>query len=533
MRRLFRFPVLWRWLTALCLAAPLAISASTLTDQLAQLLAAASPSATPLAAGDAIRNPDALRTFYRSRGFQPLWTDSTANRRRTANLLGAIHDGAGHGLVPGRYHLAGIERALADGPAAEAELLLSDAFLLQAQHRADGVLNPRLVAPEWYAFQPSTEVLSHLEAVARGADPRQELNRLWPEEPEYWRLLDARPALLAAAAAAPQVTIPTGPILRLGMTDPRVPMLRQRLSLPEKQDRAYDADLVAAVSAYQRATGLETDGRVGPRTLGELNKTPQERLQQIAANLERWRWLPPALPATRIMVNVAAFELAAINGRQPVLKMPVIVGKPLRPTPALQQNLRYLVFNPFWEIPETIAVEDKLPELRRNPSRLAEQGVEAARAGSDTMVPVDQIDWRAVPTEPFPYRLRQRPGPLNPLGRLKFMLPNEQAIYLHDTPDTALFNRCERSFSSGCVRVSNAVELATWVLQFQTDPWQQERIEKAITSGTTSTVDLDSPIPVFIVYLTSDVDEDGTLRFYRDLYERDAPIISALYETAF
>ena len=238
--------------------------------------------------------------------------------------------------------------------------------------------------------------------------------------------------------------------------------------------------------------------------------------------------MPDRLPADHILVNVPAFQLSAVRDGSTELAMPVIVGEPLRPTPAFRQDLQYLVFNPYWEIPETIAVEDKLPELRKDPSRLAGQGVEAARWGSDEMVPVDQIDWRRVPAEPFPYRLRQLPGPDNPLGRIKFMLPNEQAVYLHDTPNRSLFDRCQRGFSSGCVRLANAQRLAEWVLQSQDEIWDSARIGTQITSGETRNLTLDAPIPVFIVYLTSYVDAEGTLRFYRDLYASDPYIISAL-----
>jgi len=292
----------------------------------------------------------------------------------------------------------------------------------------------------------------------------------------------------------------------------------------------------AATGPVEAQTGVAADGLLGPATLAQLNKTPTQRLNQIDANLERWRWLPAALPPQHILVNAAAFLLRAVNGEQPPLEMRVIVGKPDRPTPALQQDLKYLVFNPYWEVPETIAVQDKLPELKRDPSRLAAQGLEAAPLThgkeNGVMTPVDQIDWRDVPADPFPYRLRQRPGPANPLGQLKFMLPNAQEVYLHDTPEVSLFNRCERSFSAGCVRIANAIRLGEWLMQFQHEPWDRERIETQITSKETRTVVLDTPVPVFIVYFTSYVDDTGTLRFQPDLYKGDQVIIDALHGAA-
>ncbi len=523
---------IWCCLVALALPVSTVLAAKSTSEKLDRLLQPATSPGVMRLAGRTIQYPAVIRNFYTSRDFTPLWTGTRANRLRGRSLLQAIGESAHHGLDPSRYHITAIENSFSTGDRATAELLMTDAFLLQARHRADGILDPEEVAPEWYALQPTTEIAPHLASVARGADPTEALDALWPEEPAYWRLLVAKGALKAAKVRGRHIVIPAGPALRPGVTDPRVPLLRQRLALPASDETLYDHRMADAVSAYQETMGLQPDGLAGSKTLEALNTTPEQRLRQIDANLERWRWLPARLPADHILVNVPAFQLSAIRDGKAELNMPVVVGKPLRPTPAFWQDLKYLVFNPYWEIPETIAVEDKLPELRRDPSRLAGQGVEAARWGSDQMVPVDQIDWRSVATKPFPYRLRQLPGPHNPLGRIKFMLPNDQAVYLHDTPDRSLFERCERGFSSGCVRVANAQRLAEWVLQFQAEAWDSTRIETQITSGETRTLALDAPIPVFIVYFTSYVDAEGTLRFQRDLYGADPPIMKALNASA-
>lgn len=521
-------------MAALLAAAPTA-SASGVEAELQALL-------VPLSAGDGLRlagrelrEATPLRRFYEARGFKPVWTESREQRQRARALLETLEAAAMHGLAPQRYHADAIAAALRDEAWLHAEVLASDALLHQARHRINGVLDPAAVDPAWHMDHRDIDPVPYLEAVANGQPLDEVLEQLWPHQEGYRQLVEAKRRFAADTLDHRHVVIRPGPVLRPGMRDPRVPRVRERLAVPGSSD-LYDDALAAAVTAFQERAGVQADGLLGHRTLGQLNRTPGERLQQIDANLERWRWLPAELPPRYILVNPAAFQLAAVDAGRTALSAPVIVGRPDRPTPTLRENLQYLVFNPYWDVPESIAVADKLPQLRVDPSRLAAQGLEAAPlAGGGktrTMLPVDRIDWRDVPADPFPYRLRQRPGPANPLGRLKFMLPNADDVYLHDTPDTRLFDQCQRSLSSGCVRVANVLDLAEWVLQFQREPWDRGRIERQITSDETRTLVLDIPIPVFIVYFTSYVDEQGTLRFQPDLYERDAVIISALQAVA-
>ena len=517
------------------LCAPSVQAAGRLDEQLQQLLAPLSGADRLRLAGCDLRETAQLRRFYEERGFAPVWTADRGQRQRVKQLLRALEDAALHGLEPDRYHADAISKALNDRTWSRAELLASNAFLHHARHRINGSLNPAEVDPSWHIRHRTIDPVPYLEAVASGQPPDDVLDQLWPDAQLYRELVQAKRRFAAETVDYPQIIIGPGPVLTRGMRDPRVPRLRQRLSVPGSSDR-YDDPLVDAVMAFQGRAGVAADGLVGEQTLTQLNRTPGERLRQIDANLERWRWLPAELPPRFILVNPAAFRLTAVNEGQTVLELPVIVGKPDRPTPTLRENLQYLVFNPYWDVPESIAVRDKLPELREDPSRLAAQGLEAAPVGSSeparAMVPVDQIRWHDVPEEPFPYRLRQRPGPTNPLGRLKFMLPNADEIYLHDTPDVGLFEKCQRSFSSGCVRVADVLRLAEWVLQFQHEPWDRASIENQLTSSETRTVTLDMPVPVFIVYFTSYVDERGTLRFQPDLYDRDAVIINALHGAA-
>jgi murein L,D-transpeptidase YcbB/YkuD len=207
--------------------------------------------------------------------------------------------------------------------------------------------------------------------------------------------------------------------------------------------------------------------------------------------------------------------------------MTVIVGKPYRRTPVFSENLRYLVVNPYWNVPYKIATQDKLPLLQADAPAEAAKGFDAKPQGSDVFVPVDTIDWMTVTRRTFTYQLRQRPGENNALGQVKFMLPNEHAVYLHDTPSRELFGRQERTFSSGCVRLERPQELATWLLSRESHP-QARRLDALFASRETTTIYLKQPVPVYIVYLTAFVADDGDVTFRRDVYGRDKQLVEAL-----
>ncbi|MEZ5558072.1 MAG: L,D-transpeptidase family protein [Pseudomonadales bacterium] len=477
-----------------------------------------------------ITDHELLARFYEQRRFEPVWVFRGREGRQARRLRDAIAVGERHGLDPRRYHLAEADAAAAEGDWGAVELLLSEAFVRQGRHRARGVVDPASVDPEWRMARSEPDGLALLEAVARGANAQRLLDRLWPESREYWQLLAARLQLLDHIDEPPPAPIGGGALLRPGMEDPRVPLLRERLLGSADPDRFYDLQLTDAVIAFQRSQGLEPDGAVGPRTLAALNRTVAQQVRQIDANLERWRWLPEAFPDTYVRVNIADFRLLAVSKGHVDLDMPVIVGLPYRQTPVFTETMKYLVFNPYWEVPRRLAVQDQLPKLRADAHRMAELGFEAAPIAGGPMEPVDRIDWQTVTASQFPYHLRQQPGPANPLGRVKFMLPNEYAVYLHDTPTRGLFDRVERTFSSGCIRVGDALALAEWVLGGQRESWDATRIVDAMDTGATRTVVLEEPIPVFVVYFTAQPAASGTIALQFDVYGRDARIIAALYD---
>lgn len=515
-----------------------------LTSLLATAIAEASPDAAtdirgfiegldagdvPAIAGRTLVKPDILIAVYRARDHEPLWLRGAPLERQVRNLLAAIDESAGHGFVPERYHQGAIDRLLqaADAKSKIAlELLLTDAFLAQAVHRGQGAISPPNLDAEWGLPPPEFDAGAILVSIAkRRRSVATELESLWPSADEYRQLVRRRAEILASGDET-TVQVPTGPLLKPGQTNDRVLMLKERLMGPGEHSPLYDDDLLREVKAIQRVAGLEPDGIVGDKTLEILNATRVSWIERIDANLERWRWLPREAPDDYIRVNIAAFTLRAIENGREQMQMNVIVGQPYRRTPVFTETIKYLVFNPYWNVPFSIATKDKLPALKANAAAEAGKGFDAKPQGSDVFVPVDAIDWQGVTPRTFNYLLRQRPGDQNALGKVKFMLPNPYSVYLHDTPGRDLFARQERSFSSGCIRLERPLELAEWLLRRERHP-EAGKASAIVATRETRTIYLKKPLPTYIVYFTA-FELDGDIVFRRDIYDRDRPIVAAL-----
>jgi murein L,D-transpeptidase YcbB/YkuD len=316
----------------------------------------------------------------------------------------------------------------------------------------------------------------------------------------------------------------------------RVAALRRRLAatgeLPPGSDlrqTLFDAPLADALRRFQSRHGLEADGVAGKRTVDALNTPAPARARQIVANLERLRWLPLELGPRHLLVNIADYRLTLTEAGAPTIRMRVIAGKQMRRTPFFAGDITGIVLNPAWTVPEKIAIEDKLPLILRDPRYLEKNGFTVyAPAGADWReVKPAGVAWKRLSATNFPYQLRQAPGPGNALGRVKFQIPNRHDVYLHDSPSRELFLRRERSFSSGCIRVERAVDLAARLLA--PDPaWTRERIEAAIASGTTVSVPLAAPLPTYLLYWTAWVDGDGALQLREDVYGSDRALLAGL-----
>ncbi|MDH5298223.1 MAG: L,D-transpeptidase family protein, partial [Desulfobulbaceae bacterium] len=406
----------------------------------------------------------AVQEFYLSRLFQPAWSEEGRPTPLAAELASAIRAAEAEGLMPEHYHLKHITAllsALDRQPKAEAaadlDLLLTDAFLVLGSHFLSGRINPTTIDPEWLAKRREGDLPATLRKALASNDITATLQTLLPQQQGYAALHRALARYRQLVAKGGWPTVPTGPKLEPGARGPRVAALRGRLAAEgdlaatAAAGDCFDDILGDAVRHFQARHGLDNDGVVGAATLAALNVPSSQRARQLVLNLERWRWLPPDLGQRHILINIAAFQLAFMEGETPTLAMRVVVGKPYRRTPVFSGTVTYLVLNPAWEVPSSIAAKDILPEIRKDRHYIQRLGFRVFQGWGAEARAINPAtaNRQASRAGTFPYRLRQEPGPLNALGRVKFMFPNPYNVYLHDTPARDLFQKEKRTFSSG------------------------------------------------------------------------------------
>jgi murein L,D-transpeptidase YcbB/YkuD len=497
------------------------------------------------AGGEPIYESAVLPTFYERRLYRAAWNDERGPTSLADDLVGALRRSGLEGLRSEDYHLAAIDTLLAAVRAdaggvidpdrwAELDLLLTDAFLVYGSHLLAGRVNHETLKPEWVANRRGADFAAVLETALGSGDVAATLATLAPPQRGFRRLREALARYREVAARGGWPAIPNGPPLRRGDRGPAVAALRERLRLEDdlridQDTELFDEALEQAVRTFQRRHGLATDGVVNAATRAELNVRVEHRVDQLEVNLERWRWLPKDLGRRHILVNIAAFNLDVVEQEAVVMSMRVVVGRPYRRTPVFSDTMRYLVLNPYWQVPRTLAVQDLLPRIKRNVSYLAQQKVRVFQGWGPEAREVDPttVDWSAITPARFPFRLAQDPGPLNALGRIKFMFLNRFNVYLHDTPARPLFEETERDFSSGCIRVERAVELAALLLR-QDPGWNPEALLRTLDQAVDRTVALPEPIPIHLLYWTAWADRDGTIQFRRDIHDQDTPLWRAL-----
>ena len=492
-----------------------------------------------------LRKLDALIPFYAQRNYQMVWLGADGRPLPVAaELLKVLGEAENEGLRSsdyGRSALQKLETALQQGGGAadakhlaEFDLLFTDAYLSYASHLLSGRFAPRKLDPEW-AIKPRSRDLAHVlnTALSSGGGITESLRDLTPKGKGYTQLRDVlqRYRKIEQTGGWPIVSGALGP----GSQGSQVRNLRVRLQasgdLTEGdggKTPAYDKAVSDAVRRFQKRHGLGETGTVNGATLTALNVPLAQRIRQVELNLERWRWLPDEFGARYILVNIPNFKMNVIEDGKPVMEAKVVVGREERQTPTFTANMAYLVMSPKWYVPRSIAVKDKLPQLKRNPQALARQNIRIYNSAGQQINP-GAVNWKAVSENNFNYQFRQDAGPRNALGGIKFMFPNPYNVYLHDTPTRGLFSQNQRTFSSGCIRLSNPVELAEYLLKH--DPkWNRQTIKAAATSGKQRIVNLPQQVPVYLLYWTVWVDENGLANFRGDIYNRDKPMARALYQ---
>lgn len=477
-------------------------------------------------------------TFYQDRSFKPVWTRDNGVKGKGKALLKALQNAQEHGLDPDFYNTKDItERINSTNPEelAELDLLMSLAFSSFAIDLSKGRLDPTKISKEVHINTFSPGAVTLIDGAEEAVDLEPYLDRLASTMPRYHRLKKALARYRAMASQGEWPKVASGKSLKAGMEDPRVPVLRQRLlasgdlatNEAPTDSTLYDEMLVGAVKAFQLRHGKAADGVVGPATLSALNVPLSYRIKQMVINLERRRWMKDDLGKRYVFVNLADQILKVVDTletrEKTIHTARVVVGKTFHKTPIFNDEMEYLVINPYWNVPSSIANNEYLPKLRRDPGYLQRQNIRIL--GTNGEVNPFSINWNSLSR--VPYRLRQDTGKKNALGRIKFIFPNPHNVYIHDTPSKSLFTRATRYFSHGCIRVQNPVKLATTLLKAQ--GWNAAKINRKISLGERKIVSLKNKIPVHITYLTAWVNKDGQINFRTDVYKRDKPLFKALF----
>lgn len=490
--------------------------------------------ARPLLSGYASHRWRHVRALYGA-GASARWLDGARVNARGSVLLDTIAAASAQALDVAEFPLAEIRDAIArlsGTPTADAiaraDVLISAALVSYAEDLLTGQVEPRSVNREWHIDPQDVDVEKVILNTVAHPSLGEALGKLHPQDTDYDALVRALARYRAIVKAGGWPTVPQLGVLRPGDTTTAGPIgaLLARLHAEDYIDVrplkpavsdadagagvetpvVYDTELAGAVAEYQRRHALAADSVVGPETLASLNRSAEYRTQQIGANLERHRWLPRSLGARYVLVNVPAFRLRAYDAGQEVLTMGIVVGAEYggRSTPVFSDSMAYLVFRPYWNVPAGIAAKEIWPKQRRDPGYFAQNGYERVKASWGSYV-------------------RQKPGPGNALGFVKFIFPNDFNIYLHDTPARGLFNERVRAFSHGCIRVQDPAALAQFVLG-----WDEARVKDAMDRGADNhRVRLDRKLPVYIVYFTV-LERDGKLEFANDIYDRDEKLVDAV-----
>lgn len=487
---------------------------------------------------------DMIKNIYQYNGYQLLWQKQSM----VDTLLQAIKNSEQLGLVPGDYHLVELTEQTkknfmttllgeSDAASAQLDILLTDALLRLTYHLNLGKVVPDTLDPDWN-LRRQFLTRDPVAKISYTLKSEKNLNHFLEQSIDQGGLYNG---LIKALADYRQIkenggweTIASGAVIKPGMQDSRIPSLRARLQVSgdlnkktiDTTDNRYSEQVEMGVKQFQKRHNLDVDGVIGKGTLEQMNVSVEHRIDQIRSNLERIRWVKRNLGDEFVLVNIAGFKVYYVQDNKVVWASRAQVGKDYRKTPVFRDDINYLVFNPTWTVPPTILRKDILPKLRKDPGYLQKKNMNVVDS-KGKVVDSSKIDWSTMTAGKFPYMIRQEPGPSNALGRVKIMFPNKHLVYLHDTPSKSKFKRAERAFSSGCIRVENPFELVELLLK-DSNKWNKDSFEQILATGKLKNVNLPVKVPVLLLYFTAQVDENGQLIFYKDIYNRDEKIINGL-----
>ncbi|MCS7262915.1 MAG: L,D-transpeptidase family protein [Aquificaceae bacterium] len=463
-----------------------------------------------------LSHPHKVYELYRLLGFKCVWFCQGAPTEHLRSFQEVLKEVVHHGLNPQDY----LPRE-----GLEPELAYTDALLKLSYDLYYGRLEPSKVYKNWNLPKKPDRVLQTLHALLREHRLTELLRELSPRSSDYWFLVEQAKTLRELSHVEWKPIRET----RRDETGPCLQEVAYRLFLLGDLEEYRGADLSTwelqeALKRFQQRHGLPVSGQLDKKTLGELNVSPAQRLQQVYLNLEKHRWLSTEHKKA-VVVNIPSFELFYLERGVPLLHSKVIVGRnyrtDFRPTPVLYSKIESISLNPKWYVPLSISTKDILPKVQKDPNYLKRRGFKVFYMGEE--VDPLQVDWSSYSQKNFPFLLVQEAGQRNSLGRIKFNFPNPFAVYLHDTPDKHLFNHTKRAFSSGCIRVEKAKELA---LRLLGEGWDQKRLDNLIKTGQTQSIKLNEAVPVYLLYFTA-FERDGRLHFREDLYGYDT-ILSRL-----
>jgi L,D-transpeptidase YcbB len=460
------------------------------------------------------RKPErkAVEGFYAARQFAPLWIENGAANARAKAVIARLHEADADGLDPSDYRTPDFAPGSSPEALAEAEAKLTAAVITYARHAQVGRVHySRISADIVYNLMPP-EPADVLAKMAEAKDAGEALGAYNPPHEGYRLLREKLAEARGRTGDSGPARIPAGPMLKVGMQDSRVPLLRERLGLPAADNTTYDKALAEAVKKFQRAHGLSHTGNLNGATVDALNGPRRDRdADIIIANMERWRWLPRDLGENYVMVNIPDYTLKVVSHGKMIWRTKVVVGKPSMPTPLLSEPMRFITVNPTWNVPPSIIQNEYLPALAQDPTALERIGLRVEHNRDGTV------------------HIYQPPGDRNALGRIRFNFPNKFLVYQHDTPDKYLFAHEKRAYSHGCMRVQDPLKYAEVLLSLELpkEGYTEERIHRMFGSAEQN-INFPNPLPVHITYQSAYVDDAGKLVIREDVYGRDSRTLAQL-----